>query len=480
MRILSPKNLTFYRASEFVELSVQFVRSALESPPSAVYAQVGDATIPLVVVPEGECAKGQIYKASALYRVGLGIKRFVFVSVCSAGNKTAFGSRYIMVRGEDFGPPVKTHRNGEKLSNGINVIGSFDYEFGLAEAARGMLKAVQYADIPNAAILAPMVRNSAKCGVFNYSEIGRSLHFKINLFNLNAPDMALVRKRWPRVFTNGQYNIGYWYYELPCLPTSWREGFKGLNEVWVASQFVYDAVRASSPIPVYIIPPVVSVVAPSGVTRSEFGLPVDKSCVLSVFDLNSYRQRKNPEAAIMAFQMAYRKNKNLHLVLKVNNADRNQEALEILKDKLVGVEAVTLIKTVLPRAALTRLQATCDFFISLHRSEGFGLNLAECMALGKPVIATNWSANTDYMNSVNSCPVNYSLCEIRDTVGPYEKGQMWAEPSIEHAAEYLIDLAASLSLSGDIGRNAKATMDARYCLNSVANAIQKRFESIAV
>jgi glycosyltransferase involved in cell wall biosynthesis len=139
---------------------------------------------------------------------------------------------------------------------------------------------------------------------------------------------------------------------------------------------------------------------------------------------------------------------------------------------------VTLIKEVLPRAALTRLQATCDVFISLHRSEGFGLNLAECMALGKPIIATNWSANVDYMNPENSCPVNYTLVELAETIGPYEKGQVWAEPSIEHAAEYLVALAANPKLRSEIGGAAKASIEALYSPTAVADLIKRRYEAI--
>jgi glycosyltransferase involved in cell wall biosynthesis len=403
----------------------------------------------------------------------------VFVAVGDTGIQAVIGTRYVIVRNEDIGPRVIIHRNAKKLPNGINVIGSLNYEFGLGEAARGMVQAVQQAGIPNTAILAPMGRNSGKCNDFDYDKVGRTLHCRFNLFVLTSPEMQCVRKRWPKVFTNGQYNIGFWYYELPRLPHSWIDGFNGLNEVWVASQFVYDAVRAVSPIPVYKIPPVVSVVAPFGVTRSEFGLPVEKLCVLSVFDLNSYRQRKNPEAAIAAFKLAHKKKQDLHLVLKVNNAVRNQQALKILQERLIGFGSVTLITEVLPRAALTRLQATCDVFISLHRSEGFGLNLAECMALGKPIIATNWSANVDYMNSENSCPVNYTLVELVETIGPYEKGQVWAEPSIEHAAEYLVDLAASPKLRVEIGQKAKATMEALYSPTAVASAIKRRYEAIA-
>jgi glycosyltransferase involved in cell wall biosynthesis len=475
MHIISPKNLTVCRAGEFIDLRVEIDTTPENLSIKGIFVRVGNKIIPCAFTFHNAGIK----EAIAHYRVGIGLKHFKFTALNQSGTEIHLGSRYLFARGEDAGPRVSIPYKSKNLAAGISVIGSLNYEFGLGEAGRSIAKAVQHANIPNNAVLAPIARNSGKSKEHDRTQFARSLDFQINLFSLNAPDMRMIRKHWPRVFKNGQYNIGYWFYELQNLPRSWIDGFDGLSEVWVASEFVYHAVHSRSPVPVYIIPPAVSAQTTITPSRKEFGLPEDKMCILSIFDLNSYRQRKNPEGSIAAFKMASARNPNLHLVLRVNNSDQNQSCLQLIQNDLSLMRNVTIITEMLPRSALTRLQAACDVFISLHRSEGFGLNLAECMSLGKPVVATNWSANCDYMNTLNSCPVNYSLIELAETIGPYEKGQIWAEPSIAHAAEHLVNLSINPHMRTALGLKAKETIDRLFSLNAVAYAIRNRYDDIS-
>ena len=97
-------------------------------------------------------------------------------------------------------------------------------------------------------------------------------------------------------------------------------------------------------------------------------------------------------------------------------------------------------------AEVLSLNASSDVYLSLHRAEGLGLNLLEAMSLGKPVVGTAWSGNTDFMTDENSCLVDYTLIPVvtdhpsyaADVVG---EGQMWAEPDVESAARWLRRLA---------------------------------------
>jgi glycosyltransferase involved in cell wall biosynthesis len=287
-----------------------------------------------------------------------------------------------------------------------------------------------------------------------------------------------VQSRWPRAFKNGQYNIGYWFFELPKLPDDWRVGFRGLDEIWVASQFVYDTIRSATDIPVYLIPTPVSVNQPIHVDRSRFNIPKNCFCILSVFDLNSHYLRKNPEAVIVAFKMAEQQVPNMHLVIKVNNADRNLASIELIRNSIEGLDNVTLILELLSREELTALQACSDVFVSLHRSEGLGLNLLECMLLEKPVIATNWSANTDYMTQENSCPVGFELVKVQETFGPYEKGQIWADPNITEASRYLVALSKNPDLRHKIGRRGRETVLAKYSPDICRKAMEDRLRKI--
>jgi glycosyltransferase involved in cell wall biosynthesis len=118
---------------------------------------------------------------------------------------------------------------------------------------------------------------------------------------------------------------------------------------------------------------------------------------------------------------------------------------------------VTILDRILSRDDVYTLEALCDAFVSLHRSEGFGLGLAESMFLGKPVIGTNWSGNRDFMDAKNSCPVDVSLVPIEEDHGPYRKGQLWAEADIDQAAWYMRRLVNDAGWRHEIGARARQT-----------------------
>jgi hypothetical protein len=42
------------------------------------------------------------------------------------------------------------------------------------------------------------------------------------------------------------------------------------------------------------------------------------------------------------------------------------------------------------------------------------------------------------MDSSNSFPVRYRLIELPRDFGPYKKGQVWADPDLEHAAQLML------------------------------------------
>jgi glycosyltransferase involved in cell wall biosynthesis len=133
----------------------------------------------------------------------------------------------------------------------------------------------------------------------------------------------------------------------------------------------------------------------------------------------------------------------------------------------------------LSRSDLYALEAACDCFVSLHRSEGFGLAVAECMYLGKPVIATDWSATAEYLNTENGCPVRAKLVTLERSHGPYSKGQIWADPDVAHAAEWMQRLYHDRTLAARLGAAARETVEKRFSPEVIGARYRRRLEAIA-
>jgi glycosyltransferase involved in cell wall biosynthesis/lipopolysaccharide biosynthesis glycosyltransferase len=330
----------------------------------------------------------------------------------------------------------RSTRRPPELPFGVNVAGYVTGGFGVAEAARGSVAALTAVDVP---VVVNRVRADA------YSDLDDSCSnradenpYRTNLIHVNADQVEHFARTRGWDYLRGRRNVGYWYWEVSRFPDRWRSSFRYFDEIWVATSFCQDAISRSAPVPVVRVPAPVLLLEEAEIRpdRAAFGLAPDNFIFLFSFDYLSVFERKNPLAVVEAFRQAFGSRKDVTLVLKSINANRAVEQETALKRAVADLN-VRCISAGLERPAMLRLLATCDCFISLHRSEGFGLGLAQAMALGKPVIGTGYSGNMDFMNESNSFLVRYELTELEHDYGPYEKGNVWAEPSIEHAAELM-------------------------------------------
>jgi glycosyltransferase involved in cell wall biosynthesis len=205
---------------------------------------------------------------------------------------------------------------------------------------------------------------------------------------------------------------------------------------------------------------------------------------LALFDLNSYSARKNPRAAIEAFRLAAlpaaaADRPGAALAIKVQNVAGNEADFAALQQSVRDLPGVVLLTETLPRADITALEAACDCFVSLHRSEGFGLAIAEAMFLGKPAISTDWSAPAEFVDEDNGCPVRARLVTLEQSHGPYAKGATWAEPDIAHAAAHMQRLFNDPALAARLGAAARVTMETRFSPQAIGQRYRRRLEAIA-
>ena len=379
-----------------------------------------------------------------------------------------------------FSPAHPAGINTSRLlgSPGVNVFGYARSEHGVGQSVRAFVSALDAAGITSSVI------------DFNEGNLSRtqdrSLEQRfvsepihgINVFHINADQMGVAELHLPaHVFE--RFNIGYWAWELPEMHDEHLAGFRRVNEVWVPSAFVQDAVSKKSPVPVLRMPHAVSFQASADGVRQRFGLPRDQFLFLTMYDFSSIQERKNPAAALEAFERAFsRGNEKATLVIKTQNADFHPQDLAVLREKLSGRKDVVWINQTLARQDVYDLLAGCDALVSLHRSEGFGLGLAEAMYLGKPVVATNWSGNTDFMRPDNSYPVSFHLVPLERDFGVYRAGQVWADPDVEHAASLMRHVVNDEAVRSRISQAAMKTIRDEFSPESVGRRIRARLEYV--
>lgn len=378
------------------------------------------------------------------------------------------------------GAPFATDYVRRNLRIGLNIVGFLAAELGIGEGARCMVRGADAAGIPTSLVpLKLHCLNPQGERVFadRFQETNPQ---PVNIFHVDPPVSADIDHHHGKAFRAGKYNIGYWAWELPDFPDGWVEACRYFDEIWCPSDFVREAVSIKAPIPVLTMPHPIAFERPQGDFRARFGLPRDAFVFLFVYDLNSYSARKNPGAVLRAFRAAELAGKDTCLAIKLHNAAANKADFAALSEAVADLPGTVLISETLSRQDLIQLESACDCFVSLHRSEGFGLSIAECMYLGKPVIATDWSASAEFVNETNGCPVRCSEVVLERSYGPYGKGSRWAEPDIEHAAWWMQRLYGDRALAKRLGDEARKTIETRFSPAVIGARYRKRLEAIAM
>lgn len=385
---------------------------------------------------------------------------------------------------------VRSQASGEKQTQapklktqcfskwGMNIIGYIRSEHGVGESARLCAQAATEVGLPIAACDFNIGNQSRTADDSLRPFLREAPRYWINLFHVNADQMPVVYRHLGRKFFEGRYNIGFWHWELPEFPNEWLASFNLVDEVWVPSRFVQESIQAKSPRPVIRIPHGIRFRVDPEVRRADLGLPENGFLFLTMFDMRSIQERKNPQAVIEAFRRAFPVPGDAYLVMKINNAESFPKEVGELKARLGEPGRVVLIDRIFSRQNVYNLESLCDCFVSLHRAEGFGLGPAESMYLGKPVIATNWSGNVDFMNADNSCPVDYELVRLNRDYGPYRAGQLWAEPDIDHAAWYMTRLLQDPAWARDIAARGRETIRTLFSPQVVGSLYLQRIAAI--
>jgi glycosyltransferase involved in cell wall biosynthesis len=348
---------------------------------------------------------------------------------------------------------------------GVAVVGHFGVPTGVGQLARVYSDSCQAAGIP-------ITRVDFGAARKDFGD------HPVVLTCSNLDQLPIVCQYLGEEPYRGRYKIAVSAWELEELPDSELQAFNFLDEIWAPSRFIAEAFGARSPIPVVHIPCATAFELDGRIGKRELGLPEGELLFLCMYDIRSFQERKNPRGAIEAFRRAF-PDGGPRLVVKVNHSADGPADMAELRALLKDVPGALLLDRTLSVDEVHALEACCDVYISLHRSEGWGFNPQEAMFLGKPVVATAWSGTLDFMNPRNSCLVDYQLIRLDRDHGPYRRGQRWADPDLEQAAAYLRRLADDSAYRREIGERARATIVEEFSPRVIGERIRQRLQLIA-
>jgi glycosyltransferase involved in cell wall biosynthesis len=317
----------------------------------------------------------------------------------------------------------------------VNVAGYFRAELGIGAAARSLITALEAAGVPLNTVTFDRTASRLAHPFTDRSAIDGNAD--INIVCINPDQIRMFAEQAGPEFSGGRYNIGVWFWEVEDFPVSFHRAFNYVDEIWVASEFMRQTFLKVSPKPVFkfrlpVLPPTID----RSLTRADLNLP-EQFIFLFSFDFLSVLERKNPLGLVRAFTSAFASGDGPRLVIKTINGDRRILEMEKLKYAIRGRPDIVLMDGYLDAIKNATLTALCDCYVSLHRSEGFGLTIAEAMALGKPAIATGYSGNLEFMTPDNSYLCPWSKSVVGPEREPYPADSHWSDPDVHAASNAL-------------------------------------------
>ena len=335
-------------------------------------------------------------------------------------------------------------------SGGVNLIGYASAQIGLGTVVREFAKAMEQRGVPVA------IHDLQAGGGRSGADMSLSRLFVADLdelpHDLNVwivgSDMvpAMARRLLDAPRQRARANAVFLWWELPDVPRAQALAATAFDAVITGSEFVRESWAMAVPgMPVLLAPHPLDMPTSMPRMRHRYGLKDEQTVFFTGFEPTSDPARKNPFGAVHAFRMAFSKDDDARLVLKVNNpgaAPHAQGMVAELLRLIEGDDRVVLVRDRLSRDELLSLYASSDVTVSLHRAEGLGLVPLEAMRLGVPAIATGWSGNMTYMTHAGAALVRYLMTPTDASSGRYSPTKAgvfsrWAEPDTAHAAQWM-------------------------------------------
>jgi glycosyltransferase involved in cell wall biosynthesis len=359
---------------------------------------------------------------------------------------------------------------------GVNVAGFLQSELGIGEAARGLISGLDAARVPLLPVHGHWRPSSRQEHAYAMFDTDAAI-FPVNIVCVNADVLDHWMAQAGEDFRAGRYTIGFWWWEVDAFPTAWLPAFDLVDEVWVATQHVADSLMPVSSVPVTKVPMPVSAPRARHRSRHELGLP-EGFLFMFMFDYHSVFERKNPLATIAAFKRAFSPGSGASLLIKSINHEHHPSEHERLLLAVDGHPDIHVVDKYVSASEKNSMIASADCYVSLHRAEGFGLTMAEAMCLGKPVIATRYGGNLEFMNDRNSWLVDFEMTSIGPGCEPYPAAGSWAEPDVEQAAGHMRQVFADCDGSRERVSRGQRDLRDEHSPAVAGRSMQSRLEHI--
>lgn len=370
---------------------------------------------------------------------------------------------------------LRDPREQQSTLVGVNFLSHFCYPSGIQQAALFAKTALERCGLTTSCRDVPVALRAELLPRKDW--LGLEI-FPFTIINVApTPYYATAYERSGLLRRGGVYRIAYWAWELESIPDEWLTLPNLPDEIWAPTPFVAAAMRSRMPVPVIEMLPGVEVSSVETVTRKSLGIPTNHFVFLFMFDMYSEIERKNPLAVIRAFRQAFRPNEPATLLIKVSRGSADPRGLTRLKSAARAAD-VRLVDEVVSREKAYGFLAMCDCFVSLHRSEGFGLGLAEAMLLGRPAIGTAYSGNLAFMSATNSFLVEHKLVTIERSGPIYRAGSSWAEPSIDDAARQMRFVFENQEQARQVAARGQAELREKLSLEAAGERMIARLREI--
>jgi glycosyltransferase involved in cell wall biosynthesis len=426
---LARSDLTIFHWQELIALGIPFVKRSLLTGEHR--AKGGSA----VILEIAQKAPGVKTALGTLIPSNLDNRRSFDTLLCGR-------SREINTSAERSTQQNAASKYGHRASTDLlnintTYIGAPNFSNGLGEASRGYISALMRTGLPYN--IRPVQRPFG-------AHTQRAPSWIVNQ-NAAPPDIAIIHINpdgWnglltpddKKVINSARRRVGLFVWETTALRADWISAIGSMDALIVPSNFCATIFRKYTTTPVYVLPHSVecsSIAIGHSVLKNKlrsikkrYRIPDKSRVILYVFDSSSFVTRKNPAALIRAFIAASIGNEGWHLVLKTKLLKTQHQDNAELRNLMLGHHSITLIDEALNKDDLQALFSAAEIYASPHCSEGFGLTIAEAMAQGKIVVATDYGGCRDFLNASTGIPVRADVVTLGKDVGPYHGDSEWA------------------------------------------------------